>query len=62
MTRTYAAKRLLEHGPLTFGQLVEITGWTYAQVSSVLLCLDKAGLLEVSGRSKKSIYALTQLD
>jgi hypothetical protein len=27
MTRTYAAKRLLEHGPLTAAQFIEITGW-----------------------------------
>jgi len=27
MTRTYAAKRLLEHGPLTFKEFEEITGW-----------------------------------
>jgi predicted transcriptional regulator len=27
MTYTYAAKRLLEHGPLTFTEFREITGW-----------------------------------
>jgi hypothetical protein len=27
MTKTYAAKRLLEHGPLTAAQFIEITGW-----------------------------------
>jgi len=27
MTRTYAGRKLLEHGPLTFKQFVEITGW-----------------------------------
>lgn len=29
MTRTYAAKRLLEHGPLSFAEFKEITGWTH---------------------------------
>jgi hypothetical protein len=27
ITRPYAASRLLEHGPLTFPQFQEITGW-----------------------------------
>lgn len=29
MTRPYALRRLLEHGPLTFREIVEITGWTW---------------------------------
>lgn len=58
MTRTYAAKRLLEHGPLTFGQLVEITGWTSAQVSTTLAALDKSGMLQVGGGRMKFVYAL----
>lgn len=32
MTRTYALKRLLEHGPLTTRQICVITGWTSKQV------------------------------
>ena len=36
MTRTYAAKRLLEHGPLTRGQFAAITGWKAATVSKTL--------------------------
>jgi hypothetical protein len=27
MTRVHAARRLLEHGPLTFREFHEITGW-----------------------------------
>jgi hypothetical protein len=29
MTRDYAAKRLLEHGPLTLPEFAAITGWGY---------------------------------
>lgn len=58
MTRTYAAKRLLEHGPLTFGQFVEITGWNAAQVSSVLLALEKSGCLQIDGPIRKFVYSL----
>lgn len=32
MTRTHALRQLLNHGPLSFGQLVEITGWQYRAV------------------------------
>ena len=35
MTRTYAAKRLLEHGPLTWWEFLEITGWPYKTASRV---------------------------
>ena len=27
MTRTYILRRLMEHGPLTLREIVEITGW-----------------------------------
>lgn len=36
MTKSYALKRLLEHGALKRQEIVEITGWTKAQVHSVL--------------------------
>jgi len=36
MTRTYAAKRLLEHGPLTQQEFTEITGWKDRQAERVL--------------------------
>ena len=44
MTRTYAAKRLLEHGGLTFGQYVTITGWTEKQVDGAISSLLKSGV------------------
>lgn len=58
MTRTYAAKRLLEHGPLTFGELVTITGWSYAQVSSALGALDKSGVIRITGKIHKYVYSI----
>lgn len=36
MTRTYAAKRLLEHGPLTLREFVTITGWPYSAAQRAL--------------------------
>jgi DNA-binding IclR family transcriptional regulator len=36
MTRSYALKRLLEHGALKRAEIVEITGWTKENVHSVL--------------------------
>ena len=36
MTRAYALTRLLEHGPLTFAEMVEITGWTLPTVDSTI--------------------------
>lgn len=36
MTRAYALTRLLEHGPLSFAEMVEITGWTLPTVDSTI--------------------------
>lgn len=36
MTRSYAARRLLEHGPLTHAEFVSITGWPCKITSNVL--------------------------
>jgi hypothetical protein len=57
--RSYAAIRLLEHGPLTFGQLVEITGWNPKQVEKVIYPLVDAGVLFYSiGPSHRRLYAM----
>lgn len=39
MSRTYALKRLLEHGPMTPTQIRDCTRWTLKQVHQVLDCL-----------------------
>jgi len=44
MTRTYACKRLLEHGRLTMGQIVTITGWPPAIARSTVAQLIDTGI------------------
>lgn len=53
MTRPYAAVRLLEHGPLTFGQFRVITGWPAHVVDQVLRRLtgvDRVTIRNIDGR------------
>jgi len=40
MTRTYALRKLLEHGPLTFPELLQITRWEREQLAMALDELD----------------------
>lgn len=42
--RTYYAKRLLEHGPLTFREFYQITGWPKAIASHALEQLVDTGV------------------
>lgn len=46
MTRTYCLKRLLEHGELTWGELMAITGWRFAQLRGAMERLLETGLVE----------------
>lgn len=46
MTRTYAALKLLEHGPLTFRQFAEITGWPIPDCRRTLSWLAETGRIE----------------
>jgi hypothetical protein len=41
MTKSYALKKLLEHGALKRQEILEITGWTKAHVNSVLQYLSE---------------------
>jgi len=61
MTRTYAAKRLLEHGPLTFSEFVEITGWTTRQVEWVVYAMLDQGLIHHTSEigCRRRLYALS---
>jgi hypothetical protein len=55
MTRTHAARRLLEHGPLTMGEFVAITGWKPFRCNNVLIRLRKQGrvcVANIDGRRK----------
>lgn len=48
MTRTYAAKRLLEHGPLTFANFWAITGWQKEEAKETLDALIEEKKVYVS--------------
>jgi len=45
VTRFYAAKRLLEHGPLTFAELINITGWSAKAVEKTIYAMVDEGEL-----------------
>ena len=47
MTKTYALKRLLEHGPLTPTEMRQITGWTIKQVHGTLDEMLGTGLVTI---------------
>lgn len=51
MTRSHAARQLLAHGPLTFGQFADITGWPLNVCRRVLSYLvDDLGHASRMGR------------
>lgn len=58
MSRRYALRRLLEHGGLTYREIVEITGWPQRSLDSALRKLLDNGVLQASGRRMKYVYAL----
>lgn len=43
MTRVYAARRLLEHGPLTMQEFVAITRWPYRACRHTISWLQATG-------------------
>jgi hypothetical protein len=49
MTRTYAARRLLELGPLEFREFVQITGWPYRVCRKVISHLQATGRIVWDG-------------
>jgi hypothetical protein len=59
MTRTYAARRLLEHGPLTLAEFLCITRWPYRTAQRALENLQDAGAV-VSERiaPHRNVYRL----
>jgi len=58
MTRTYAAKRLLEHGPLNFRELVEITGWPPRVCSTTLKNLKRRGVVSCINHERCTVWRL----
>jgi hypothetical protein len=43
VTKTYAARRLLEHGPLSMRDFHAITGWPYTVARKVISYLQQVG-------------------
>lgn len=62
MPRTYAAKRLLEHGALSMAQFEEITGWKKRHAHRTMQNLVDAGVVHKWSpprlRHATSLYAL----
>jgi DNA-binding transcriptional ArsR family regulator/enamine deaminase RidA (YjgF/YER057c/UK114 family) len=56
--RVVVLKRVSEHGPCAFSELVEVAGAPQAQVSNHLSVLRKAGLLATERRGRQSLYRL----
>ena len=50
LTKSYAMLELLNHGPLTRQELIEITGWTAKQVKNILSHLLDRGQIKSEGR------------
>ncbi len=57
MTRIYALERLLEHGPLTLQQLIEITGWPLNTLNGTLRRL-RADRIVAADRGRPYFYRL----
>lgn len=58
MTRPHAARRLLEHGPLTFADFRHITGWPAHVADLVLRRLMHANVVTIRNIAKRRHYAL----
>jgi hypothetical protein len=56
MTRTYALCRLLEHGPLTWREVLEVTGWSYGVVKSAIWRAMQYGWIEPHVRRGTAHY------
>ena len=40
MTKAHAIRKLLEHGPLAIGEIIEITGWPAKQARRAVYALS----------------------
>ncbi len=58
MTRSYAARRLLEHGPLTFREMVAITRWAAADVRNTLRSLKRCHHVSCVNHSQYTLWKL----
>lgn len=60
MTRTYAARRLLEHGALTSSEVKTIAGWPAPIVATVLGRLASSGEVTVRNVDGRRYYMLAR--
>lgn len=61
MTRTYALKRLLEHGELSSREIQEITFWTKKQVWVTLQLLQKTKVVRKYPKMKWGLISLNPM-
>lgn len=61
MTRTYALKRLLEHGELSSREIQEITFWTKKQVWGTLQLLQKTKVVRKYPKMKWGLISLNPM-
>ena len=61
MTKHYAARKLLELGPLTMPEFVSITGWKYDTCKKVLYRLRLDGFIRNLRRGSKDAPSLYEL-
>lgn len=61
MTRTHAAKRLLQHGPLMFEEFQAITGWSSLMCHRTLKNLREQGIARNGGaHNRRTVWELTR--
>jgi hypothetical protein len=60
MTRPYAARRLLAHGPLTLREFIDITGWSKDIGKNVLRRLVAEGEFVFEGSRHLGSYRLAE--
>lgn len=58
MTPSYALSRLLEHGPLPFSEILEVTGWKEKKARKALDFLIDYGAVISVGKPNKRVYVL----
>ena len=58
MTRTYALKRLLEHGELSSKEIEQITFWTTKQVWATIQALQKKNIVRKYPKMKWGLISL----
>jgi hypothetical protein len=58
MTRPYALRQLLKHGPLSFTELREITGWPTTILSTLVQRQMETGAIYPLNLSRRRVYVL----